>query len=102
MDCMSSNHWTHGLIAGTLDHMNPTAQNGPPMEHRNPSSPLWVAARDELRTRRAARASRKALERELASYTTPAEQNELDAILERYPADEVAEIRQIINRRRAA
>jgi hypothetical protein len=72
------------------------------MEHRNSLAPLWVAARDKLRTRRAARASRKTLERELASYTTPAEQNELDAILERYPADEVAEMRQIINRRRAA
>jgi uncharacterized membrane protein YccC len=72
------------------------------MEHRNSLSPLWAAARDELRTRRAVRASRKILERQLASYTTPAEQNELDAILERYPADEVAEIRKIINRRRVA
>jgi hypothetical protein len=72
------------------------------MEHRNSLSPLLAAARDELRTRRAERASRKTLERVLASYTTPAEQNELDAILERYPADKVAEIRQIINRRRAA
>jgi hypothetical protein len=72
------------------------------MEHRNSLSPLWTAARDELRTRRAARASRMTLERELASFTTPAEQNELDAILERYPADQVAEIRQIVNRLRAA
>jgi len=71
------------------------------MEHRNPS-PLWAAARDELRTRRAARAARKTLERELASYATPAEQNELDAILDRYPADEAAEIRQMVNRRRVA
>ena len=72
------------------------------MENRNSLSPLWAAARDELRTRRAARAHRKTLQRDLASYTTPAEQNELDAILERYAADEVAEIRQIINRRRVA
>jgi hypothetical protein len=72
------------------------------MEHRNSLSPLWAAARNELRARRAARASRKTLERELASYTTPAEQNELDAVLERYPDDEVAEIRHIINRRRVA
>jgi hypothetical protein len=72
------------------------------MEHRNPSSPLWAAARDELRTRRAARASRKTLGRELASYTSPAERNELDAILDRFPADEVAKIRQMVNRRRVA
>jgi hypothetical protein len=72
------------------------------MEHRNSLSPLWSAARDEIRTRRAARAARQTLERELASYSTPAEQNELDAILDRYPTDEVAEIRRIINRGRAA
>jgi len=72
------------------------------MEHRNPSSPLWAVARDELRTRRAARAARKTLARELASYTTPTERNELDTILDRFPADEVARIRQIVNRRRVA
>jgi len=82
--------------------MNPIARQGPAMEHRNSLSPLWTAARDELRARRAARASRKTLERELASFTTPAEQNELDAVLARYPADQVAEIRQIVNRLRAA
>jgi hypothetical protein len=72
------------------------------MEHRNSLSPRWSAARDELRTRRAVRASRKTLERELASFSTPAEQTELDAILDRYPADNVAEIRRIVNRCRAA
>jgi len=102
MDSMSASHWTHGLIAGTLDHVKPTAQNGPAMQNRTSLSPLWAGARNELRTRRAARAARKTLERELASYTTPAEQTELDAILERYAAEEVAEIRQIINRRRVA
>ncbi len=72
------------------------------MENRNSLSPRWTAARDELSARRTARASRKSLERELASFTTPADLHELDAILERYPADEVAEIRHIINRRRVA
>jgi len=71
------------------------------MEHRNPSS-RWAAARDEFRTRRDARAARKAMGRELASYTSPAERNELDAILDRFPADEVAKIRQMVNRRRVA
>jgi hypothetical protein len=65
-------------------------------------SPLWASARDELRTRRSARAAHKTLERELASYTSPAEQNELDAILDRCPVGDVAEIRAIVNRQRAA
>jgi hypothetical protein len=72
------------------------------MEHRISLSPLWDAACDDLRTRRASRASRKTLERELASYTTPAEQNEFDAILERADPDAAAEIRRIIHRSRVA
>jgi hypothetical protein len=72
------------------------------MANRSSLSPRWASARDELRTHRAARAAHKILERELATYTTPAEQNELDAILDRSPAGDVAEIRAIINRQRAA
>ena len=63
---------------------------------------MWAEIRDEFRARRAERASRKALERDLSSYTTPAELDELDAILGRYEDHEVADIRRIINRRRAA
>lgn len=72
------------------------------MEHRTSLSPLWTAARDDLRTRRALHASRKTLERELASYSTPAEQNELDAILDRADPDAAAEIRRMIHRSRVA
>ena len=72
------------------------------MTHRISLAPRWESARDELRARRAARATRKTLERELASYTTPSERTELDAVLGRYPADEVAEIRQIAYRNRVA
>ena len=63
-------------------------------------SPLWAAARDDFRTRRAAREARKTLERELASYTTPAEQSELDAMLARADVADDAEIRRIIYRSR--
>ena len=63
--------------------MNLIVQKRPAMEHRTSVSQLWTAARDDLSNRRASRASRKTLERELASYSTPAEQNELDAILDR-------------------
>jgi hypothetical protein len=82
--------------------VNLIALKGPAMEHRITLSPLWAAARDDLRTRRASRAARKTLERELASYATPADQNELDAILEHADPDAAAEIRRIIDRNRVA
>lgn len=72
------------------------------MEHRISLSPLWAATRDDLRSRRASRASRMALECELASYTSHAEQNELDAILDRADPAAAAEIRSIIQRNRVA
>jgi hypothetical protein len=72
------------------------------MEHRTSLSPLWNAARDDLRTRRAARASKRALARELASYTTRAERDELNAILDRADPDAAAEVRRIVRRSRVA
>ena len=102
MDSMRSSHWTHWLILWRLNHLNLIAQKGPAMEHRTLLSPLWTAARDDLRTRRASRASRETLERELASYSTPAEQNELNAILDRADPDAAAEIRSMIHRSRVA
>jgi hypothetical protein len=82
--------------------MNLIAQKGPAMEHRVWLSPIWAAACDDLRARRASRASRKTLEHELASFTTPAEQDELEAILARSDPDAAAEIRRIIHRIRVA
>jgi hypothetical protein len=64
--------------------------------------PLWGAMRDEFRGARAARAARKSLERELASYTSPRDLNDIDAILERYSEDETADIRRILAGRRSA
>lgn len=59
-----------------------------------------AAIRDELREAREARASRKALERDLASYTTQADLNDLDAILVRHSDEETADIRRILAGRR--
>jgi putative NADH-flavin reductase len=53
-------------------------------------------------TRLAARATRHALERDLASYTSPSDLNDLDAILDRYSEEETADIRRILAPRRAA
>jgi hypothetical protein len=64
--------------------------------------PLWAAIREEHRAARAARAARKSLARELASYTSPADLNDLDAILDRHSQEETADIRSILAGRRGA
>lgn len=63
-------------------------------------SPRLGAILDELREARQARAARKALERDLASYTTEADLNDLDAILDRHSDEETADIRRILAGRR--
>jgi hypothetical protein len=60
---------------------------------------LRAAQRED---RRAARAARNSLERDLASYTSSGDLNELDAILDRYSDEETADIRRTIAARRAA
>ena len=67
-----------------------------------PVSGLAAVLRDELREAREARAARKALERDLASYTTQADLNDLDAILDRHSDAETADIRRILAGRRTA
>jgi hypothetical protein len=63
---------------------------------------LWGNVRDELRDARAARAARKALERDLASYTSEADLNDLGAILDRHSEEETADIRRILAARLSA
>ena len=65
-------------------------------------TPLLTATWDDVRSRRVSRPTRKALEHELASYTSQAEQIELDAILDRADSDAAAEVRSIIQRNRMA
>jgi hypothetical protein len=62
----------------------------------SPVTQLWASVRDELREARAARAARKALEHDLAGYTTEADLNDLGAILDRHSAEETADIRRIL------
>ena len=71
----------------------------------NTTQPLarrWTAIREEVRGARAARASRKSLERELAGYTSASDLNDLDAIIGRYSEDETADIRRFLASRRVA
>jgi hypothetical protein len=64
-------------------------------------TPLWTALRGSLKHTRDARATRRALERDLASYTRPGDLNDLHAILDRYSDDQTADIRRILSRRAA-
>jgi hypothetical protein len=60
---------------------------------------LTAARRED---RRAVRAARNSLERDLASYESASDLNELDTILDRYSDEETADIRRVIAARRAA
>jgi hypothetical protein len=63
-----------------------------------PSLRLVTTVRDELRDRRLARASRRTLERELASYDTPAQVSDLLGALTGNDDVRVQEIRDIVLR----
>jgi hypothetical protein len=68
----------------------------------SPVTQLWASVRDELRDARAARAARKALEHDLAGYTSQADLNDLGAILDRHTPEETADIRRILATRLSA
>jgi hypothetical protein len=59
---------------------------------------LWTTVRDDLRERRDARAAHRALQRELATYTTPAEVDDLLSALRREDSAANDEIRGILDR----
>jgi hypothetical protein len=54
---------------------------------------LTAAAATRFRARRAERAERNRLRAEIASYRTPAERADLEAMLARHTPDEVADLR---------
>jgi hypothetical protein len=58
--------------------------------------------RDQFRAARAARAERRSLERDLASYTSASDLNDLAAMLDRHSDAETAHIRTILAERRTA
>ena len=57
---------------------------------------LLTAVREHIRENREERAARAALERELASYSSTSDLNDLHAILDRYSDNETAQIRRIL------
>jgi hypothetical protein len=58
----------------------------------------FAAVRDELRELREARRQYRALERELATYTTRSDVDDLMAALDREGGPEADQIREILNR----
>jgi hypothetical protein len=65
-------------------------------------SPLWAEIKAEVRDWRDARATRRALRRDLAWATTAADLRELDAMIERYHEDDTVVIRDVLSERRFA
>jgi hypothetical protein len=63
-----------------------------------PLASLWTTVRAQLRESREAHVARAALARELASYTSQADLNDLHAILDRHSERETADIRRILAR----
>ena len=61
-----------------------------------PLTSLWTTVRTQLRDSRDAHAARTALARELASYNSQADLDDLDAILDRYSDQETRDIRRIL------
>ncbi len=70
--------------------------------HGTPIGTGLAELRAQVRARRLARQARLRLERELATYTTPAERLELQAMLARHAAADIADIQRIVDHQHAA
>jgi hypothetical protein len=62
---------------------------------------LWTTVRAQLRDARQAKSAHADLERELASYSSDEDLNDLHAILDRYSDSETAGIRRILASQRS-
>jgi hypothetical protein len=63
-----------------------------------PSTRLVATVRDELRERRQERAARRSLERELASYTSASEVNDLLTLMSDVDSTEADAMREVLLR----
>jgi hypothetical protein len=66
-----------------------------------PITSLWTTVRNQVRESRDAHAARASLARELASYNSPSDLDDLHAILDRYSDQETREIRRILAAQRS-
>jgi hypothetical protein len=63
--------------------------------------PRWTALRGQVQHVRNTHATRRALERELSTYTNQSDLDDLHAILDRHSPAQTAHIRRILARRAA-
>ncbi len=61
----------------------------------------WTAIRGQLHHARATHTARRQLQRELASYNSISDLNDLHAILDRYPDRDTASMRRMLTSYRA-
>ena len=66
-----------------------------------PRTSLWTALVGQFEHSREARATHRVLARELASYTSQSDLDDLHAILDRHSDEETRDIRRILARRAA-
>ena len=66
-----------------------------------PIASLWTSVRAQFRKSREERAGRVRLERELACYTSTADLDDMDAILDRYSDEETRQMRRILASQRS-
>jgi len=96
MDRYIKGYWTHGSDLPILETMNSTSHDGTSTTTLVPR--LWTGISDELRERRRDRAARVALRRELATYNTPTEVDDLLGALPDRDDSAAEEIRSILTR----
>jgi ribosomal 50S subunit-associated protein YjgA (DUF615 family) len=65
--------------------------------HPTPTIQAWAAVRRELSARRQAQVARRHLRHELAAYTSQADLDDLNAMLDRYDDSDTAEVRALLN-----
>ncbi|MBV9594033.1 MAG: hypothetical protein JO147_09635 [Actinobacteria bacterium] len=68
------------------------------MDNRHTLTPLFSAARDEIRDRRKQRATRRALERQVRELATSSDLRELEAILRRHDETATGPVRDLLYR----
>jgi hypothetical protein len=90
------------LLAGVvLTATGVILRNGPFSVVMLPGMVFMVAAAFTQTWPEEARTRRRALERELAAYSTPGQRSDLEATLDRYPDSATGELREILARQAA-
>jgi hypothetical protein len=84
-----------------MECMNTTEATQSPATATHALPSVLSTALATLQARRAERAARNQLERELSAYTSQSDRDDLTAMLDRYDDDKVADVRRILDQVRA-